>query len=435
VRAQVVLALALAGCGGGPFRAAGTCDTAVHCDDDPAKPFCVDQLCVACESGDTCGPEAPRCTTPDYACGACVGDVDCTRHELTTRCASDGTCVGCLDDTQCAAIAPVCDGETRACRGCLVDDECPSAVCEPTTGTCIAESMVLYASTTGTGQATCAMTEPCTLATAIGKLDGAHRYIRLAAGTYDVDADVSNRTGSIHGSGATITGGITANDLADVMLRGVATSSIAMRSTVGVPKIVLEDGSIGTIDARPGNVTVRRSTIAPVGGNRALHAQNEGARGSVVTIERSRISGGDGFCVLDTSQLAISNSTIANLEPGSTLLPCNSIATVAGPLTFTHVTMHQAPIACGDNASVAVRILNSIAIPAPVGGRCQVEFSLTSGDPGYVSAATGDFHLTSGSPAIDAGDPTTTPIPDLEGTERPQGSAVDLGALEFKTTP
>lgn len=52
-------------------------------------------------------------------------------------------------------------------------------------------------------------------------------------------------------------------------------------------------------------------------------------------------------------------------------------------------------------------------------------------DPNFVNAAAQDFHLQSGSPAIDTG-VTVTEVPnDFDLVVRPQGSAYDIGAYEF----
>ena len=52
-----------------------------------------------------------------------------------------------------------------------------------------------------------------------------------------------------------------------------------------------------------------------------------------------------------------------------------------------------------------------------------------SADPRF--AGTGDYHLRTGSPAIDAGAPLAPAAPaDLDGRPRPQGGALDLGAYE-----
>jgi hypothetical protein len=51
-------------------------------------------------------------------------------------------------------------------------------------------------------------------------------------------------------------------------------------------------------------------------------------------------------------------------------------------------------------------------------------------DPVFVDADELDFHLRENSPAIDAGISEDAPATDLEGTARPQGSGVDIGAYE-----
>jgi IPT/TIG domain len=53
-----------------------------------------------------------------------------------------------------------------------------------------------------------------------------------------------------------------------------------------------------------------------------------------------------------------------------------------------------------------------------------------SGDPMLVAPTSHDFHLTSGSPAVDHGK-TTSAATDIDGNSRPQGSAFDIGAYEL----
>jgi uncharacterized repeat protein (TIGR01451 family) len=52
-------------------------------------------------------------------------------------------------------------------------------------------------------------------------------------------------------------------------------------------------------------------------------------------------------------------------------------------------------------------------------------------DPLMVDPLYGDFHLSLGSPCIDAGDPVDYPLTDFEGDLRPNGSAPDIGADEY----
>jgi VCBS repeat-containing protein len=55
--------------------------------------------------------------------------------------------------------------------------------------------------------------------------------------------------------------------------------------------------------------------------------------------------------------------------------------------------------------------------------------NIVNQDPGFKNAASRDYHLQSGSPAIDAGLPAV--LKDIEGTSRPQGSGYDIGAYEY----
>jgi len=57
-----------------------------------------------------------------------------------------------------------------------------------------------------------------------------------------------------------------------------------------------------------------------------------------------------------------------------------------------------------------------------------------SADPEFVDAGSGEYHLSSGSPCIDAGTATNAPTSDFEGTSRPLGSGFDIGAYEYSTT-
>jgi len=53
-------------------------------------------------------------------------------------------------------------------------------------------------------------------------------------------------------------------------------------------------------------------------------------------------------------------------------------------------------------------------------------------DPRFVNAATNDFHLQASSPAIDSGLILPGVTTDFDGVSRPQGSAYDIGAYEYK---
>ena len=56
-----------------------------------------------------------------------------------------------------------------------------------------------------------------------------------------------------------------------------------------------------------------------------------------------------------------------------------------------------------------------------------------SADPLLVDPANGDYHLSNGSPCIDAGDPVNYPATDFEGDPRPIGPAPDIGVDEYRS--
>jgi hypothetical protein len=71
------------------------------------------------------------------------------------------------------------------------------------------------------------------------------------------------------------------------------------------------------------------------------------------------------------------------------------------------------------------------------GGTCVTEGENVIGqDPLFVDSASGDFHLTADSPAINAGDPAAPDMPstDFDGNPRPDepGTNPDIGAFEFQ---
>ncbi len=55
----------------------------------------------------------------------------------------------------------------------------------------------------------------------------------------------------------------------------------------------------------------------------------------------------------------------------------------------------------------------------------------SAADPLFVTPGASDYHVQSASPAVDKGTATEAPASDLEGTARPQGAAIDIGAYEL----
>lgn len=67
-------------------------------------------------------------------------------------------------------------------------------------------------------------------------------------------------------------------------------------------------------------------------------------------------------------------------------------------------------------------------------GSSKSSSGVTSGDPMFVNAAGGDFHIKQGSPAIDKGAADGAPKTDYDGKARPAGSGIDMGAFEYGAT-
>jgi parallel beta-helix repeat protein len=91
----------------------------------------------------------------------------------------------------------------------------------------------------------------------------------------------------------------------------------------------------------------------------------------------------------------------------------------------------------GSNNEVVNNIItnNGDTITDDAGGsRFSASNNLTS-DPNFVNAGSGDFHLTSNSPAKDAGVSLPEVPCDFDGNKRPAGSAYDIGAYEYGGTP
>ena len=64
------------------------------------------------------------------------------------------------------------------------------------------------------------------------------------------------------------------------------------------------------------------------------------------------------------------------------------------------------------------------------GGIAQFGSNSFNGNPNFVSASTGNLHLSNGSAAVDAAYASYAPTNDIDGNSRPSGAGVDLGADE-----
>ncbi len=155
---------------------------------DGARPYCVAQTCVSCETAggtDFCGalgdPMLPACSAEAGQCSPC-GDVE---------------------SFVCGQELPICDA-TGACLPCAAHAECGTGAChldpaDPLAGQCFAQDEIIYVDTNAVCPGDGSEDTPnCSIADALSSVaEGDNRLLRVAEGPYDeaaalvVDATVA----------------------------------------------------------------------------------------------------------------------------------------------------------------------------------------------------------------------------------------------------
>jgi len=140
---------------------------------------------------------------------------------------------------------------------------------------------------------------------------------------------------------------------------------------------------------------------------------------------------GTALYVRDSSETRILHTTIAASEQMTTAAVYVEAGTVG--ITNTLIASHAVGIQ-NVNGSIfqdyTLFFANGTNLSGTVAGGSH---SLT-GDPAFVDPSADDYRLGKGSAAIDAGIDTGI-THDLDGTARPQGNGVDIGAYEATTIP
>jgi hypothetical protein len=138
--------------------------------------------------------------------------------------------------------------------------------------------------------------------------------------------------------------------------------------------------------------------------------------------------------------IAILNNTFYGL-PSGVLIDYTSRDVMSGFTVNNNIFANMTTSAQVPSIS-GYHIYNSTGRPSVVTARSNLydvsprmlsatDASPVVGNPLFANPSVRDFHLRSGSPAIDAGQSSNTVLDDYDGASRPQGSGNDIGAFEY----
>ncbi len=416
---------------------------------------CIEVVCAAGEFKECREDRAITCN----ATGNNYDLVDCPYGCDENGCLPPPDEVACTTNAQCSNPAPVCGGD-MTCRGCNDNNECPSTVCELDTGACTAAAAIVYASPTGSGTADCSLSTPCTLARATMQASlNLGKTLRLLPGNYNDNFDISGNvilkvvaTGATLGTTAqmSVTGGATV-DLRDLRISTPGITTL----TCGDMSAPIAKSTVRLTRVEAG-LRINRCVLTMVGGqllglsttdDASLDADGVRVKFGFASTSGSRLSLRFLNSIFDNTVISLGNNDPMGSSPGSTLSVAFS--------TFLFSTDGNF-FSCNTNTSNYVRVEkfeNNILLATPNTNRTYVVFmprtclfsnnimfpqsSPIAGnpvvDPQLVDVAGQDYHLKVGSPAANAGLPSTglTTTHDFDGVARPQGVAHDIGAFEL----
>lgn len=278
---------------------------------------------------------------------------------------------------------------------CVAHADCPSSVCAD--NVCVRPGQVAYVAAGGDGDL-CSQARPCG-SMAFG-LSTRREYVKLT-GTHDEVARIDQRAVTIFGDAAVLAG-LHVGDGASVIVRGVELHGVELIATDGSPTLELDQCSV-----------VNGAGIRTEGD-------------ALLVVTRTLIAGNTGAGIQAAGPVAITSSVIA--RNGGVGVDIQD-----GELAFNTIVDNAFGVACGEGAFPNNLIARN---GTQTTGPCtfptsRVQSDLSGLGLAHPDAAPFDYHLTSGSTALDAAGIAGGAAPvDFDGD--PRGAAPDIGADELR---
>ncbi len=439
---------------------------------DPGQ-VCRGNQCIiqACDVSANCDATASYCVSE--AGGGrceehCTDDNQCPGfgQTLAQMFCAGGTCAECRTNDDCSAATPICGAGT--CTACTTHDQCSSGVCAAD-GTCVGDSAIAYVDLAGTANSECTASSPCTTIKRALELLPERKYLLIASGTYSTAAAISpsdERWLIGHGTTQPAIRRSTPGPIFDLkggLATGISTDTTIEGLDIGNATDTDANAYDGAgircqTDTTPLALHVRTATFHnnSAEGVRSSHCSVDIAR-TTFSHNRDGVGLGDSTGTIDRSVFIENVFSGVNLDGGEYTVTNCIVARNGGRGIDFYSTSSSNHIEFNTvvNNGLAAQITDSgfacnsavpLAFPNNIiagnlpnqggGGMCTFPGSIIADSIDALKfkspiAMPYDFHLTTGSSAIDAAIQSTMDH-DFDGDARPQGAGRDVGADEFK---